>query len=179
MYKRQTPTATPSPRALVQAPARNISPVQAPSTSNNLSSSAGRIKLNRGTSFAQDAAPTPAPTPEAGSSEAKAAKAAKDAEPKSGITPEREKAYRDRAAAIRRQTEDASAALGSALRAAPDCILTQSYSRAFGYSSFTDCTARDGALLPYKTAVAAAAAEAGRLRSDCRNDAWCMPYWVE
>ena len=67
----------------------------------------------------------------------------------------------------------AAATLAQAEARAPGCRTLSTRS-----GNNVDCTARDGALLPYRLAVSAAQAADDETREACRHDSWCLPGWV-
>ncbi len=165
-------TPAPTPRPVLHE-AKDVSPVQELGPGNNLGASAGKIKLKKGVSFDQAEAPvppkpTPVPVSKGGAAAAPAAAAPAE------VRVDLEKKYRDRYEAARRALEDAVTASRTALANAPGCM---TYSGKNWQT--TDCSTRDAALLPYKTAESAAALELSRVKKDCQDDVQCMPYWVQ
>lgn len=163
--------------ALILAQVVGAAPTPVPAGSSpNAGIPAGQIKLNRSVSFRQDTVPvlpTPTPVPLPKTGVAPHAATAPSSSP-SGMTADRERSYRDRYAAAAAALSSAQSALAAAEVAAPGCITTYRKN-----SSFTDCTARDGALLSYRMAVPAADAALAKLQADCRADVYCMPHWVQ
>ena len=168
------PTPTPTPG---KYDARTVGSSAAPAAQpRGLGGTAGMIKLNRSVSFEQGAVPPQAPPPRAELQRTPAAASA-TVPLVAGISPERERMYKDRYAAAIVKKDLAIVALGTAEKEAPGCINRRRFVKG-GIVGDIDCTARDGSLLPYKMAVSTAEAEIEKARSDCRNDVYCMPYWV-